>query len=206
MIQFRELCYFVTHEFSTNKETILAALRSDIGSSANSGNNDEDSVTTAMMMAAVDKKLEWNHGFYDIRTQTVRKIMIPMVFRKITRVLENPGSRSIPKADGTDTCGTTIPPKISQLNKVLFDNKFAVFNSILNSPYKGEWLNDYYQKQFGSLLVPYHQFPIPGNHKEAEKNSNFNFQVYAKSIVQKIKEEVMTCDWEEPKGYNSLGL
>lgn len=196
----------MTQEFTSDRNKTLAAISTDKGNSASNGIDDQDSVTTAMLLAAVDSKLKWNPGFYDTKGKTVRKIMIPMVFRKNTNALKNPGGRTPAKADGTDTCATTLPPKMKELNNVLFTNNFAVFNSILNFRYKDEWLMDYYQKEFGSLLVPYHQFPIPEAKKEPTEYAPFSFRTYAQTIVNQIKKEVMTCDWEEPKGYNSLGL
>lgn len=195
----------MTAEPTNEKSKILAGLEKNVYENSNHKSDNEDSLTTAMLFAAVDKKLSWNTDFYDSQGQIVRKIMIPLVFSKITKTLLTPGNRTAPKADGKDNCRNYIPPDMIQLNQVLFDNQISVFNSILNFD-STEPMDVYYEREFRSFFVPYYQFPIPGPGQYITEDLNFDFKEYAKKMLQTIKEEVMMCDWEDPIGYNTLGL
>lgn len=172
-------------------------------------NDAAQSVLTAMLLSAVDKKLNWNSGFYHTNKQLVRKIMIPMLSRDVTRVLLNPGNRTVPKADGEDNCGNSLIPTLEQLDDVLWNNQFTVVTSILNSDLLGtdKYLEDVYVKEFASLLIVLYQTFFPGPKPQKWKlNDTVDFKSYAKKIYDIIATEVMMCDWKDPTGYNTLGL
>lgn len=129
-----------------------------------------------------------------------------MVYRDYTKTLLKPGNRTEPKADGNDTCTNALIPTIEQLNKVLWDNHFTVINCILNSLGYGILQDKVYRDLFASLFVTYHQAVIPEEGVYLTEPDGFNFTVFAKSMHDFIKHEVMSCDWEDPIGYNTLGL
>lgn len=198
-------------KLTKDKKKIVSAISKDIFHVGGSGwdNYDKDvsdSLTTAMLFTAVDKDLSWNSGFKDKQDNLVRKIMIPMVYRKVTTVLQTPGNRKPPKADGSDKCATALIPEIEQLNKVLWDHHFTVVMSILNNGVSGTVPDIIYGQLFASLLVPYYQAPIPKAGEYLKDPKNFDHKAYAKKIHNMISEEVMSCDWEDPIGYNTLGL
>lgn len=158
-----------------------------------------------MLFAAVDKRLKWNPTFYDDPNNIVREIMILMVYKDFTKVLTTPGNRQPPKADGTDNSSTTLIPEMDQLNQVLWDHRFTVINSIMKHTETRQTIEEYYQDVFSSLFVPYYQAPLPEPAKYAN-TSKFDAPAYAKHLYDIKIKEVMSCDWEGPVGYNTLGL
>lgn len=197
-------------EFTTEKSKILSAITKTNQGELNSNyyGDGEDSVTTALLFTAVEKKLKWNSGFYYSGTKIIRKIMVPFVIRNITTVLKLPGNRDTPKADGNDKCSTALPPTTDQLDKVLFDYQFAIINAILNIPANDEdhLTENHYTEEFARLFVPYYQIPFPAPGVRAEHDIKYDYRPYAKQIYDVLKREVMECDWEDPIGYNTLGL
>lgn len=160
-----------------------------------------------MLFAAVDKKLKWNPGFYDNQGNIVRKIMIPMVYKDYTRTLKAPGDRKPPRADGTDTCETALIPEFEQLDQVLFDNQFFVVNSIMkHRDFAGIKVEKIYAELFENLYVPYYQAPLPNAGQYLDNITSFDAKAYGKHLYDIILKEVMSCDWEDPVGYNTLGL
>ncbi len=206
----REHCYIFLQELTTDKNKTVTAVSKLVvpyGTedwSNNYPNDLRESLTTAMLFAAVDKRLHWNSGFDDKQGNLVRKIMIPMVHMDFTRTLLTPGNRKPPKADGTDRCPTALIPEMEQLNRVLWDNQFTVVNSILNN--RGIKFDSLYEQAFASLLVPYYQAVCPKAGGDLPEPYLFDYKSYAKRIYDIIVREVMSCDWEDPIGYNSLGL
>lgn len=95
---------------------------------------------------------------------------------------------------------------MQQLNKVLWDNQITVVNSIINSKPVTTFLDKYYEDLFARLFVPYYQAPIPKAGVTFSKPDNFDYKAYAKVVYDIISKEVMSCDWEDPVGYNTLGL
>lgn len=198
-------------KLTADKNKIVSAISKSVFVNSTSGweNYDGDasnSLTTAMLFTAVETDLKWNSGFNDKQDNLVRKIMIPMVWRDHTRKLETPGNRKPPNADGTDTCVNSLIPEIEQVNKVLWDHQFTVITSIINTAQLGKIQDQIYRELFASLFVPYYSAPIPREGEVFKNAKEFDYEAYAKSLYDIISREVMSCDWEDPVGYNTLGL
>lgn len=161
------------------------------------------SLTTAMLFAAVDKNLKWSADFYH-GGKLVRKIMILMVYNRFITILATPGNRKPPKADGKDTCANSLIPEMEQLNQVLFEHQFTLINSIVKVPQVGHSIEKFYADAFSSFFVPYYQAPLPKSGVYA--SGGMDTLPYAKNLYDTISKEVMSCDWEDPVGYNTLGL
>lgn len=202
-------------ELTGEKNKIVSALSKSVFPTGSNNHSNElpigldgaGSMTTAMLFAAVDTKIKWNPGFEDKQNNLVRKIMIPMIYRDFIKILETPGDRTRPKADGTDSCATATIPDPEQLNEVLFDNQFTVVSSFIRrkSDYS-EYNEKLCAELFSRLLVPYYEAPVPKAGQFVDKPENFDAKAYAKILYDIISKEVMTCDWEDPVGYNTLGL
>lgn len=199
-------------DWSSDKNRIVKSISKNFGRGLNYDervSDFADSVTVGLLNTAVEKKLNWEKGFVNKEGKTVRNIMVLFANRFITKVLKAPGNRTRPKADGTDTCQNALPPPLKQLSNVLYETGFTLINAMLNSAFGDEsiYLEKHYEKEFASLLIPYYSVPFPGpNIAAIDKNYGKEYKTYAKKIFDIIKQEVMICDWEDPKGYNSLGL
>lgn len=92
---------------------------------------------------------------------------------------------------------------------MLWDNQFIVVTSVLNSNSLGtdKIQEDVYLKEFAGMQSVFYQtfFPARGIKWNGTIYPGL-FENYAKTIYNIIAAEVMMCDWEDPTGYNTLGL